>query len=485
MKIRSTSRSAFTYLTVVVTMIVVGVMLAAYLKLVGVQNYLTMRSQTWNRCVPVIEAGIEEAMAHLNRNASPDPSSGIFDLSNLGTDDWGGSAAGGWSKYGKIGKDYYFVTISPWTASGGLTPSNFPSIYCTGIVEQLPTFTLQSRGGVFVADIIQDLLGSGKYSQRSVQCTTTNVPVFTKALVAKKGIDMSGQNVRTDSFDSGDPRYHDGWGHYTNTPGKWKCNGDIASNDTITNAVCIGNANIYGKVATGPYGTVCVGVSGMIGDIAFQDDSANRGKIQSGWSTDDMNIEFPSVVVPAVSWMPPASVKYTNNTGDVYDLYLRGNSSPTNPTYIKLSGDFTANTYVEGHVCLLVQSGNRIAIGGSDAIRIGTNSSLRLYADCATAAIGGKGVQNDGIATQFYYFGTDKNTSLAYGGNAAFTGVFYAPNAALTLSGGGGAPLDFSGSAIARTIKLTGNFTFHYDENLRRVGLYRGYVITSWNEKKS
>jgi len=50
---------AFTYLTVVITMIVVGLMLAAYLKLVSVQNQFSVRSQTWNRSVPVLEAGVE------------------------------------------------------------------------------------------------------------------------------------------------------------------------------------------------------------------------------------------------------------------------------------------------------------------------------------------------------------------------------------------------------------------------------------------
>jgi type II secretory pathway component PulK len=55
------------YLTVFVVMILFGTMLAAYLKLVGSQNQQTMRSQTWNRSVAVLEAGIEEALAHLNK----------------------------------------------------------------------------------------------------------------------------------------------------------------------------------------------------------------------------------------------------------------------------------------------------------------------------------------------------------------------------------------------------------------------------------
>jgi hypothetical protein len=44
----------------------VGVVLASCLTLVNSQNQAVARSQAWNACIPVIEAGIEEAMAHLN-----------------------------------------------------------------------------------------------------------------------------------------------------------------------------------------------------------------------------------------------------------------------------------------------------------------------------------------------------------------------------------------------------------------------------------
>src|ERR1041384_8407418 len=44
----------------------VGILLVAALSLVNSQNQAVSRSQAWNSCMPVIEAGIEEAMAHLN-----------------------------------------------------------------------------------------------------------------------------------------------------------------------------------------------------------------------------------------------------------------------------------------------------------------------------------------------------------------------------------------------------------------------------------
>ena len=52
---------------VLVVMLLIGMTLASYLNLVANQNISVQRSQAWNSVVPVAEAGIEEALAHLNR----------------------------------------------------------------------------------------------------------------------------------------------------------------------------------------------------------------------------------------------------------------------------------------------------------------------------------------------------------------------------------------------------------------------------------
>src|SRR5215212_6814114 len=44
----------------------VGIMLTAYLSMVSGQHKLSQRSQVWNNCIPMCEAGVEEALAHLN-----------------------------------------------------------------------------------------------------------------------------------------------------------------------------------------------------------------------------------------------------------------------------------------------------------------------------------------------------------------------------------------------------------------------------------
>src|SRR5258705_7422758 len=49
---------------------VIGIALVSYLTLVANQNRTTYHSQTWNTCIPVLEAGIEEALTQLNFNSA-------------------------------------------------------------------------------------------------------------------------------------------------------------------------------------------------------------------------------------------------------------------------------------------------------------------------------------------------------------------------------------------------------------------------------
>ncbi len=460
----------FTYLTVVITMIVVGFMLAAYLKMVSVQNQLTIRSQTWNRSVPVLEAGVEEAMAHLNKNGSPDAAGNL--PGTLTSDGWTGDATIGWSKFAWLEKDFYFVQISPWVAG-----SYYPNISSTGYVLQLPSFALNRPLSPFVASVLDDLVRGGKFSRRIVQCATTNNPTYTRGLVAKKQIDLNGRNVETDSYDSLKVANSTN-GRYD--PSKALDHGDIASNDTITNSVLLGNAIVRGNVATGPNGTIDIG-DGVVGDAAFCANPANKGKIQTGHSRDDMNVEFPDIILPAGSsgWSPlPSPVPVLQPDGSTVNTILLLSGNYLIPaTAADMSGK---NYLISGNVQLRVDSG--VHLTGVDTIRIDTNSNLKLYANC-NVDIQGHGVVNPGLSTSLQIFGTPACKSIALGGNAEFTGTIYAPDADAEFDGSGSGWNDFSGAAMVKSAKFNGNFKFHFDEALPKVGLWRGFTITSWNER--
>ena len=106
-----------------------------------------------------------------------------------------------------------------------------------------------------------------------------------------------------------------------------------------------------------------------------------------------------------------------------------------------------------------------------------------MYVAGASTSLGGQGVINGGAkASSFGYWGLPSNTSISMHGNAAFTGTIYAPQAALTLGGGGNSDYDFVGATITSSVKMNGHFKFHYDEALKAFGPRRGYAVASWEE---
>ncbi len=123
------------------------------------------------------------------------------------------------------------------------------------------------------------------------------------------------------------------------------------------------------------------------------------------------------------------------------------------------------------------------SLTGNEVIQIATNASLKLYLNCTSATIAGNGVANPGTPDQCYIFGTPRLTSMSFGGNAQISAVLYAPNADVSFNGGGNNITDFCGSAVVNSARLVGHFNFHYDEALGRIGMWRGFTLTSWNER--
>jgi hypothetical protein len=170
------------------------------------------------------------------------------------------------------------------------------------------------------------------------------------------------------------------------------------------------------------------------------------------------------------------SYNVTNFVAETYDMIF---SAPGKYEV----GTLTGNIRVEAPGVILHVK-DSISLTGQDGIRITRGAELRLYVSAPTAKFAGKGFANEnGNAASFYYLGLKSNTSLAFGGNASFTGVVYAPYAEFHLGGGGNNTYDFVGAAVAKEIKMNGHFHFHFDENLISTGPNRGYLIYTWNEK--
>lgn len=425
MKIRiSTKAQGGTLVVCILTTAILGMILATYLDLTAAQTQSTMRSLTWNSTLPILEAGVEEALSHL-----------YFNDTNL--------ASNGWTFYNSnyvrwraIGDGKTYIVIS------NAIPK--PVIFAEGYA-QVPR--------------------TGQWISRLVRVEARKDGLFSKGIVAKGQITFNGNNVAVDSYDSTDPAFSTN-GLYTAS--KRKANGDVATNASMTNAFSGGHAEVYGKVSTGPGGSVSFGANGAAGDVAWID-GGNNG-IKPGYSSSDMNISFPDVALPFVggSFTPVGGAGYQ---------YILPDSSNYEITTL------TGGLLVKSNANAVLLVNGDIQLTGQDAITIEPGGSLRLYVKGASARIGGNGVVNNGgRATNFYFFGLPSNQELTISGNGTFTGVIYAPNAAFTLNGGGSASEDVSGSAVASTVRINGGFTFHYDESLANAPYRRGYVVTSWNE---
>ncbi len=177
------------------------------------------------------EAGVEEALAQLN------PSALIF--TNLNNIDRG---ANGWTL---LSDGMYHAprrTLADGYYDVAMTTETFPTIYATGYVT-IPTLSATIS--------------------RAVRATTTTGSIFRGAMVAIENIDLKGNGIETDSFDSLDPTYSTG-GLYD--PAKRKANGDVASTEGMIN---VQNANVMGTLYTGPDGSYTIGSQGTVGDLGW------------------------------------------------------------------------------------------------------------------------------------------------------------------------------------------------------------------------
>ena len=432
------------------TAFVVSLTLASYLCLVSNQNQTVFRSMSWNASIPVVEAGVEEAMTHLHYSGSV----------NLASDGWGAIGADGFShKTGDMGKGFtYDVGIRPPAAGAG----DVPTIECLGYSLAPVNYAsyYQSTFGMILGGLVPQLSSDKPISKRKVRVAARRQAPVQYPMLADH-IDLNGNNISTDSFDSTDARYSGVGGKYV--AGLSRDNGGVASNSGIVNTINVGNADIRGHSATGPGGSVAIGSNGAIGDKNWV--STHTG-IEPGWVTDDLNIEIPPVSTPF------AVANATAQANAQYDIIV------TNGNYIV--DNFHGRVLVTGVANVLVTSSFKFS--GSDGISISPGASLAVYVACATASLGGNGVQNTGDAMTFIYYGLPSNTSLSFGGNATFTGVIYAPSADFSLGGSGSGDYDFIGASISKTVTMTGHFHFHYDESLARRFPIGEYKIFSWNE---
>jgi len=191
--------------------LIVGLLLSGYLVLTSNRFQMTVRSSDWNAAIPILEAGVEEAMTHLTRDTNAP-------MAN----NWTADSIAGIQVYTKTRTfqdgSYFYVYISDLS-------SNSAIIYSQGFVHS-PYNT--------------------KFISRTVKVGVTNPPsVFTHAIAVNGGIAFNGHPTVA-GFDSR-------LGAYNTTSNRFAIGG-LATNSKDSSAVNLGGAHIYGPVSTGPGG---------------------------------------------------------------------------------------------------------------------------------------------------------------------------------------------------------------------------------------
>ena len=428
---------------------VVGVVLLSYLVLMQSRTNVRARSQAWNTALPVAEAGVEEAFTHLRRDTAAFVSNG-----------WTNEVIAGQTAFSKRRQfsdgSYFYVALFNAT-------TNTPRIYSSGFVRA-PS-------------------GSG-YLTRTVQTTTTNDPIFVKALVVKKSLTSNGNSVMADAFDSGNPLYSTN-GQYIAS--RATDGGGIATLSSAANALNIGGGRVYGPVATGPGGSIPGSLN--VGTHAWL--ASNTG-VQPGYFTTDMNVTFQDapldpnlvsagaptqakinalgVVFPLSSILPGLTTAWVLNGGNYYRL-----TNGTLSGKVVVLGPGMAKLYVTSNAAVNFSA-------AADSISISNDARFTMVVGSATASLPNV-ANSSGVATAFTYLGLPTNTNLTMQVNADFTGTIYAPNAKVTLGGNGsGSDQKIIGAMVSDTMTYNDLFSFHYDNALARDGLSRGYLMTSWKE---
>lgn len=409
----------------VTTLIVTGlvtIVVAAVLVVVERQNYFTARSTTWCSEIPIAEAGIEEAMAHLNSRS-------IYTMTN------GWMAANGWKV---VGSNY--VKSRFFTNGTASVPDGY---FYAAISNCQPPIIISIGYGRIPLQT--------NYTQRSVMVMTKqNPPKY--GVVAKQTITVNGSGSDWPYFDSYDSR---------NGPYSALTKHDLAGVATLSSAIPAidtGSGEIWGFAATGPGGKV----TGTVGDGTW--DLSHTG-LQPGHVRDDFTLPIPDVSAPvSASWTAvPATYILVNNKD-----YL-------------ISGSLSRGFQVNGNVRLWVTGD--LSIGGSDQITINPGGNLQLYigptnGSSVSATFGGGGIVNATLApNNCQIFGLPRCTYMKFAGGFDMHAVIYAPEADVKVSGNA----DVYGAFTANSFNCNGTSGIHYDEAL---GIDNGpaFTIISWEE---
>jgi len=284
--------------------------------------------------------------------------------------------------------------------------------------------------------------------------------VWANAIVAKGHVTFNGNRTTIDAYDSAVGAWH--------ATANRLDRATVATNLATNGGVAVNNADIYGYVATGG-GAPQVGPNGSI--LSATSPSGLSNNVDPSNLRYDFSYNIPDAVAPTATAISIGAV--TSST----TLPRPGDTPGADGryTYSASSVSLTNSTLTINGAVDLVVSGNVSIGGGSGAIVLTntTSTELALYA-AGDISISGNGAANPtNSPPRMTFHGTRTAAQAAtlgrqqfdLSGNADYSGLVYAPNADVSLRGGGSSG-QFSGAIIAYSVTFNGNYDFHYDVQL-------------------
>jgi hypothetical protein len=426
---RLKTENASALMITLITGVLIGTVLGSYLMLINNRNKAAMRAMAWNSAIPVLEAGIEEALTHFNED-----SLATFDQNS-------------WIKETVDGKPVYHKTRPLPDGSG-----SYYSVTNFNVTTGIPV--------VVSAGYVRSPLSDTQFISRVVQVQLTNPATpFLFAIAATGPIRLSGE-ATIDGYDSSRGIYD----AVTNRT----ADGNIGTDSTNSPAIWPGAGHIYGRAYTGPGGTINSSGGGTIGDLPGNWIPGSGSHIESGWSDDDFNVDFqPNAPPPGLNlFLKPAPTQ----SGGSNVMVLNGGNYRL-PSFI--SGDKSAPMIVSGNTTLYVDS--NFIVTGDGYVYIDPKATLTLYVGGTTSISGGGVVNASGDPNHFSYLGLPGNNVLKYNGAADFVGKINAPQADVNISGNS----SLFGAVICKSFTSSGSGSIHYDRALKGSALW---TVTSWRE---
>lgn len=410
-----------------------GVTLGSYMTLIGSDNKSISRSQSWNCALAYAEAGVDEALAQIN--ASP---------SDFSANSWGGSGGTFGPVTRSMNNGYYTVSVV-----GGPVPA----IYSTGFVYVAAT--------------------SGQVVSRRVKVTARQLGLFPVAFAAVNYIQMNGSGPASDSYNSHNPNLSN---NGVFDPTKTSTNGNVAIQSGTIN---LGNHSIIGNLYIGPTAVSSVSPSQVTGQIFT-----------------DYNVQFPTVTLPTPTqgfWtvaVPVTTTTYITNISKKGVITITPKTSApeyhftTSGDYQITSGNYPievdANVSVRLNVTASSFAPASLQIHDNGDINQSGTAYVYFNGPTSVSIAGNTAVDASLRPENLWYYGLPSLQSITFSGTSTFIGVIYAPDANLTLNGGGNNN-GLIGSSITEAITMNGHYNFHYDEYLSTLGS-RGFIPESWQE---